>query len=118
MKSLPPTAALALVLFIGIIVGGFVTYQHYSKEIALGQAELREADNKEAKKIEKVTKEHKADTTLKDTVAKHTSKPEVTCPEVTDEEIESMCADRYVPDDIVQSLRYEIERAWGRSDQM
>ncbi len=104
----------AVILVIGILIGGVGVYEHYKVGDLENQIAVRKDDNDAAKDIEDETKTQKSDKTVKVIITKYVKQPAKKCKELNDEEIEAMCTTRYMPDDILQSFRQQADRAWGR----
>ena len=112
--NIPPVVGMLASLVVGIAIGAGGMYQHYSKELLEVQTKLRAEDNNKAKEIQRKTDEFEGDKALAKVVVKYKEKKVRYCPEATNEEIDTMCANRYVPADIMRPILDQINRARGR----
>ncbi len=91
----------------------------------MGKQQIQ-ADASQVKKENMLAVEIKADTIeakKTNAVAKLATKwrdrkPVIITQELTEDEIDTICANRYVPDDLMQSIRTEASRAWSRFNDM
>lgn len=113
--NIPPIIGLVVALSIGIVTGGVTTYLYLDNEQMEADIEQVTDDNELAAVFDKETIEAKQVNTVTTTIVKWKDKPPVVIPrELTDNEIDTICVNRHVPGDIVQSIRSEAAKAWAR----
>lgn len=113
--NIPPIIGLVIALLIGVVFGGSTTYLYLDNEQMEADNEQVEDDNELAADITEETVEAKQDNTVTTTVVNWKNKPPVVIPrELTDNEIDTICINRNVPSDVMQSVRSEAAKAWAR----
>lgn len=113
--SIPPIVGLVVALLIGSLFGGSTVYLYLDSEQAEADNRQIEEDNELAGDITEETVEAKAGNTVTATIVKWRDRPPIKIPvELTDDEIDTICVNRNVPDDIMQSIRSEAAKARQR----
>lgn len=111
MIKIPPAV---LSLLIGLILGAFVMWMYIdTKQVEADVAQVVE-DNKDAEEIAADTVILKETNTVTKVVTKWKNKIVKIPRDLTNEEIDTLCANTYVPDDIMQSIRHEVAEARKR----
>ena len=113
--NIPPIIGLVIALLIGSLFGGSIVYLHLDNEQLEADNRQVDDDNELGADITEETVEAKQINTVTTTVGNWKNKPPVVIPrELSDNEIDSICINRNVPFDVMQSIRSEATKARAR----